>query len=146
MNPIDLNQLSREYVIAHEGLSILSWEYVIEHGVSLGVGELWWDPCYGYYICDCEGVYYTGLLYGVYDNLSLRYYAFYEDGVKNGIKITFYSSGEMQSYSFYSEGEITGIYYEWYENGMIKKYIDRIHDKRIEVDEQGKITKQGKAD
>ena len=35
---------------------------------------------------------------------------------------------------------------EWYENGMIKKYIDRIHDKRIEADEQGNITKQGKAD
>ena len=29
-------------------------------------------------------------------------------------------------------------------NGKIKKFIDRIHNKRIEFDEQGNIIKQGK--
>ena len=145
MKPINSNQLSREYVITQKRLDILSWDYVIEHGKNLIDGELWWDQDYGYYICDCEGVYFTGLLYRVYNNLSLNYYSFYEDGVENGITIWFYPSGEVKGYGVYSKGKLTEIYYEWYENGMIKEYIDFNRNQRLEFDENGNIIKQGKA-
>lgn len=139
MKQLDLDKLSRDYVLAHEKLTILSLEYVIEHGASLSDGELWWDRDYGYYISDHEGIYFTGLLYSTYDDLHLKHYAFYEDGVENGVKIRFYSSGEVLSYGVYSKGEIIGIYHEWYESGMIKKVLDHIQNKRFEFDENGNI-------
>lgn len=146
----DLTPLSRDYVLEHEGLTILSWDYVVENGKMFGE-TLWWDRSYGYYICDFTGeeeVYFTGLIYEIYDNDNLRSYAFYKDGLKDGVEVKFYPSGKIHYYSVFCKGIITGVFYEWYENGMIKKYIDRRRkqNRRIEADEQGNITKQGKAD
>ncbi len=148
LKPFDLDKLSRDYVLEHKKLRILSRDYVVENGKMFGE-SLWWDRSDGYYICDFSGdeeVYFTGLIYEIYDNDNLRSYAFYKDGLKDGVEVKFYPSGKIHYYSIFCKGIITGIFYEWYENGLIKKYIDRIHDKRIEADEQGKITKQGKAD
>ena len=150
MTQEELDRLSRDYVLEHEGLTILSWDYVVENGKMFGE-SLWWDRSDGYYICDFSGdeeVYFTGLIYEIYDNDNLRSYAFYKDGLKDGVEVKFYPSGKIHYYSIFCKGIITGVFYEWYENGMIKKYIDRRRkqNRRIEADEQGKITKQGKAD
>ncbi|MBP0971133.1 MAG: hypothetical protein J5753_03755 [Oscillospiraceae bacterium] len=140
-----LNKLSRDHVMIQKKLKILSVEYVIEHGIDFEDEEIGFDEANFYFVCDSEG-YFTGLIYKKNDNGNLMSYTFYEDGLKDGVEVSFYPSGKIHYYSFYRKGKITGKFYEWYENGMIKKYIDRIHDKRIEADEQGNITKQGKAD
>lgn len=143
--PFDLDKLSRDYVLEHKKLRILSRDYVIEHGTDFDDEEIGWDEIYYSLICDSEG-YFTGLLYDIDDYGNLRGYRHYKDGLKDGVQVVLYPSGKIHHYSFYRKGDITGIFYEWYENGMIKKFIDRKHDKRIECDENGKITKQGKAD
>ena len=135
--------LSRDWVVEHKKLDILSMEYVIEHGTDYEDEEIGFDEADFFFVCNLEG-YFTGLIYEIYDNGSLMSYTFYKDGLKDGVKVQFYPSGKIHYYSFYRKGEITGIFYEWYENGMIKKFIDRRHNKRIEVDEQGNIVKQGK--
>lgn len=143
----DPNTLFRDKVIEREKLTILSPNYVLEHGREYD-DDIDWDG-YGYRICDLSGeeeVPITGMLYELYDNGNPMYYVFYEKGLRNGAKIEFYLSGELQSYHVYEKGILVGKSYKWYENGMIKEYVDRIHNKRIEADEQGNITKQGKAD
>ena len=49
MTPDEMQQLSRDYVLEHEGITILSWDDVIENGRE-------WDDSinydgYGYRIC-----------------------------------------------------------------------------------------------
>ena len=145
--PEEIQRLSRDYVIEHEKLTIFSLEYVTEHGTDFGDGELWWDHVYGYYICDREGVYFTGLLYETYDNLRLKYYKFYENGEEHGLVVKFYPSGEVESYGVNIDKYLEGNYYEWYENGMIKRFIkqDKINHcyAHIECDENGTIIQQG---
>ena len=65
---------------------------------------------------------------------------------KNGVEVEFYSSGKIKNYCVWNKSRLVGKFYEWYENGKIKKYVDRDQNKRFEFDEQGIITKQGKAD
>ena len=83
MTPDELMRLSRDYVLEHGGLTILSLDYVVENGKMFGE-SLWWDRSDGYYICDFsedeeEGVYYTGLAYDKNNNGNLRFYRFYEN-------------------------------------------------------------------
>ena len=125
MAQIGLDQLSREYVIEHKKLVILSWDYVIEHGKEFGYDGLWWDPCDGYFIYDVEEeVNYTGLSFGVYQDGSLRYYEFYKDGLEEGIQVGFYPSGELKSYCVIHEGKNMEIFYKWYEDGKIEAHFD----------------------
>ena len=46
LKPDELLQLSRDYVLEHEGLTILSWDYVIENGKEWDT-SISWDS-YGY--------------------------------------------------------------------------------------------------
>ncbi len=116
-------RLSRDYVLEHEKLTILSREYVIENGIN-------WDDdsdigfdYYGDRVCDLsadEEVPFTGLLYELYDDGSLWWYGYYEDGLKTETNVRFYPSGEICEYSE------TGTHYQWYESGRIWKYFFRI--------------------
>lgn len=117
-----LDQLSRDYVIEHKKLEFLSWKYVTEHGKEFGY-ELWWDPCDGWFIYDDEeDVNYTGLMYELYKDCSLMYYAYIQDGLEEGVEVDFYPSGILKSYIIYHKRKTIEKYYEWYENGMIKCY------------------------
>lgn len=137
-----LDQLSRDYVIEHKKLEFLSLDYVIEHGKEFGE-NLWWDRCYGYFICDLsedkedydEDVYYTGLSYEVYGNGKLAYYEYYENGVQEGEEVEFYFSGELKSYAVWHNGKTLEISYGWFENGMIKWYNNG--KQLIRFDEEG---------
>ncbi len=137
-----LDRLSRDYVLAHEGLTILSLDDVIRQGKQFGEA-LWWDRSYGYYICDFSGdeeVYFTGLAYGIFKNGSLKFYRYYEDGLEHGDKAEFYPSGVLKSYAvIYDENKIA-LAYVWDENGMIRLYIDG--QQGFRVDEEGYMIKK----
>ena len=99
MTPDELQQLSREYVLEHERLTVLSKDYVIEHGREW-IEDIWYDSD-GYRICDLSGedeVPITGLLYELFEDGSLSYYGYYEDGLQTGVHVDFYQSGEIRKY------------------------------------------------
>ena len=163
MKQSDLEQLSRDYVLAHKEFTVLSFDYVIEHGREWDwEGDIGWDGD-GYRVCDLSGeeeVPVTGLLYGLYPDGNLSWYVFYEDGLETGSTVYFFPSGEIRScggYEWYETGQIRKYYvvhestgisesYEWYENGKVKQYVSRCKGfypyRRIDYDEQGNITKE----
>ena len=52
LNPDAMKRLCRDYVLEHEDLTILSWDYVIEHGRDWdNEDSIDWDS-YGYRVCD----------------------------------------------------------------------------------------------
>lgn len=161
LNPDAMKRLCRDYVLEHESLTILSWDDVIENGKEWD-DDIEWDSC-GYRVCDIsdeEEIPITGLLYELFQDGSLKWYRYYEDGLGAGPAVTFFPSGELSQYGcyeWYESGQIKSYYiyqnnagveesYEWYENGVIKNYTCR--DKRgfavkyIEYDEAGNITKE----
>jgi hypothetical protein len=79
MTPDEMMKLSRDYVLEHEGITILSWDDVIENGRE-------WDDSidydgYGYRICDVsdgEEIPFTGLLYELRNGGDLGWYGYYE--------------------------------------------------------------------
>ena len=163
LNPDAMKRLCRGYVLEHEGLTILSWDYVIEHGRDWdNEDSIDWDS-YGYRVCDItdEGeIPITGLLYQLYADNSLWWYGYYIDGLCTGPDVTFFPSGELRQYGgyeWYETGQIksysiilknAGVWesYEWYESGVINKYTCRnkrgFGVKYIEYDEAGNITKE----
>ena len=158
MEPIDPSEFSLDYLLENEVITILSWEYVIEHGKSYSRDEVEQVTrggrdymCYpddmGYPddLSDYSGLF-SGVLYEEWGDLNIDYYTHYKDGLKNGVEVEFYSSGKIKNYCVWNKSRLVGKFYEWYENGKIKKYVDRDQNKRFEFDEQGIITKQGKAD
>jgi antitoxin component YwqK of YwqJK toxin-antitoxin module len=115
LTPEEQLRLSREYVLAHEKLTVLSREYVMEHGVFWDDAGLDWDEC-GYYTVDRDGVSFTGLTYEVYDHKnmqkypfwstdfqdgSLMCYAYYVNGLQDGPDVAFYPAGAVKSYCVY---------------------------------------------
>lgn len=137
---ITRDKLSRDYVIEHKKLEFLSWKYVTEHGKEFGY-ELWWDPCDGWFIYDDEeDVNYTGLMYELYKDCSLMYYAYIQDGLEDGVEVDFYPSGELKSYSIYHKRKNIEIYYGWYEDGKIEKYFDG--NRWFHLDEEGYMLKK----
>ena len=121
MTPDELMQLSRDYVLEHERLTVLSKDYVIEHGREW-TEDIWYDSD-GYRICDLSGedeVPITGLLYELFDDGSLSWYGYYEDGLETGVDVDFYQSGEIRRYRRQQSQNEKWVYYKWYEDGMIK--------------------------
>ena len=141
MSPIDPSKLSLDYLLNNKVITILSWDYVLENGAEFDCEEICWDYTWGDFKCNPDGSYYSGLLYEFYSNGTLAYYSFHKNGLRDGVDVCYYLSGELQSYRVYDKGRLAGKSYEWYENGMIKEYIDCDHNKRILFDRQGKIIK-----
>ena len=154
--------LSRDYVIGHEKLGILSRDEVTAQGIFWDDGELCGDES-GYLIVNRDGIPFTGLIYEVYDHKNMGSYPFfntdfqdgtlldytyYADGLQDGADVEFYPSGAVQKYSVCRKGKVIGRSYEWYENGMIKilrDYSDNSgHYLYTEFNKQGKITRQYK--
>lgn len=155
MESIDPSKLSIDNLLENEVITILSEDYVIEHGKNYGRDEVEQVTRGIDYMCypdmdypdDIRGFsgLFSGVLYERYGDLSLRYYEFYKDGLLDGVAVNFYPSGEIEGYGVYDKGKLTGKLYAWYETGMIKKYIDFNRNQRLEFDENGNIIKQGKA-
>ena len=161
MTPDELMRLSRDYVLEHEGLTILSWDYVIENGREWD-DDIDWDE-YGHRVCDITGekdIPFNGLLYQLYADDSLWWYNYYEDGLGAGPDVAFfpsgvlrkygcyewYETGQIKSYSVYQKKAGVSESYEWYESGMIKTYTcfdnRSFPIKHVEYDEDGNITKK----
>ncbi len=134
----ELLQLSRDYVLEHEGLTILSWDYVIEHGREWADG-IGWDS-YGYRVCDITGdeeIPINGLLYEVVRNGNF-WYGYYEEGLETKEDVTFFPSGKVKRY----HDLVNGNYYEWRENGNIRLVrIRNEDDLYLHIAENGKITR-----
>lgn len=121
MTPDEMMKLSRDYVLNHERITILSLDEVIEIGTECD-DSIGYDD-YVYRICDLsseEEVPITGLLYELFDDGSLSWYGYYEDGLETGVDVDFYPSGEIRRYRRYASKTEKGLYYKWYEDGMIK--------------------------
>nr|WP_320985926.1 hypothetical protein [Enterocloster clostridioformis] len=62
----------------------------------------------------------TGLIYEKDNNGNILYYAYYEDGVKNGDYVSFYESGKIKEMSIMKAGSKWGESVVLYENERIK--------------------------
>ena len=137
MTQDEMRQLSRDYVLEHEGLTILSLDEVIEKGRN-------WDDSidydgYGYRICDLSDgkeVPYTGLLYELYQDGDLSWYGYYQDGLEIKEDVTFFGAGEVHIYHG------PGRYYEWRPDGNIR--LVRVRNEKdlyLHIAKNGKITR-----
>ena len=156
MNPIDPGKFSLDYLLENKVITILSRDYVIEHGINWDEVELEEiTRCYKDYMCyrddmgypddmrDYSGLF-SGVLYEIYYDLTLIYYMHYKDGLRDGTEVHFYDSGKVMNYMVSKNNRLVGKSYVWYENGKIDRINDWDQQEYVEFDEQGNLTKQGK--
>lgn len=131
-------------------MEILSAEDVLRNGI-----EFEGDVCYSGetydQVCTNEvsegGVPINGILYERYENGSLRYYSFYQDGTPHGPCVRFYESGKVESYCVMDTGTVEGEYVELYENGNVKLREYRQYGfllRMQEFDMQGRLINEKK--
>ena len=152
MNPIDPSKFSLDYLLENELITILSQDYVFEHGTDwdeVDITELIMNHLT--YLCYCDDWGYpdyskrfSGVLYEKWDDLNLWYYMHLKDGLRDGIEVHFYKSGKVLNYRVLNNCRLVGKNYVWYENGKIDAINDWDQHEYVEFDEQGNITKQGK--
>lgn len=129
----------------------LSFDYVKANGVLFDENVMaeYEDPFTILYDKPIElgGKTFTGLLYELYENDNVRYYAMYQDGYQKGEYVSFYYEGTPWAYRIMYQGAFTGVAYHWYPNGKLQKRLERFgnsrHYKVVEYDEDGNITRQG---
>ena len=150
MEPIDPNKFSLDYLLENKVITILSKDYVIEHGTN-------WDEVdmqeiimnrLAYMCYDDQGDpdfsrLFSGVLYEIIFG-NLNYYVHYKDGLRVGEEVRFYDSGKARNYRVWNHDRLEGKVFGWYENGKIMYITDWDKKTCIEFDEQGNITKQGK--
>lgn len=126
---------------------ILSKEFVIEHGTNFDE-ELWFTSYSDEVIDNPEnedGKPFTGLVYELYNNGNLIYYANYVKGFIEGKLIEFYKNGNLKSVKNLIHGQSNGLERIWYETGEKKfegEYKFGIALHYIEWDTKGHIIKQ----
>lgn len=156
MEPIDPGKFSLDYLIENKVITILSWDYVIEHGINWDEVELEEiTRCNKDYMCyfdnmgypddmrDYSGLF-SGVLYETWGDSKIDYYRHYKDGLRDGAEVHFHDSGKVRSYGVWNNSRLVGNVFGWYENGKIEFITDWDQKTCIEFDEQGNITKQGK--
>lgn len=131
-------------------MQLLSMEEVVSIGVEFK-DDVCFSGEYGQQVytkeIDKGGIPVEGILYEKYSNGRLAYYAYYEDGIPNGISVSYYPSGSIESYCVMDAGTIDGEYTGWYEDGTLKvkkicKYGFVLSMK--EFDEKGNMVKEKK--
>ena len=152
MEPIDPSKFSLDYLLENKVITILSQDYVFEHGTDWDEVDI--TECIMKritYLCYRDDWGYpdyskrfSGVLYEKWDDLNLWYYMHLKDGLRDGIEVHFYKSGKVLNYRVLNNGRLVGKNYVWYENGKIDAINDWDQREYVEFDEQGKITKQGK--
>ena len=158
MGPIDPSKYSLDYLLENKVITILSWDYVIEHGTNWDEDEVELEEitrCHKEYMCyrddmgyphdmrDYSGLF-SGVLYEIYGDLTLIYYMHYKGGLRDGADVEFYDSGKVKNYFVWKNNRVVGKSYVWYENGKIATINDWDQREYVDFDEQGNITKQGK--
>ena len=129
-------------------MNLLSYEKIKAEGLEF-TGDVCFSGKYGQQVYDKEiengGKPINTILYELYPNGGLQYYAYYRDGIPNGERVRFYEDGKVKSYCVMDMGTIDGESKEWYENGVLKineycKYGLVLWSK--EFDLNGKIIKE----
>ena len=151
MNQIDPSEFSLDYLLENKVITILSKDYVIEHGTNwdeVDMQEIIMNRLA--YMCydDDQGDpdfsrLFSGVLYEIIFG-NLNYYVHYKDGLRVGEEVRFYDSGKARNYRVWTHDRLEGKVFGWYENGKIMYITDWDKKTCIEFDEQGNITKQGK--
>ncbi|MGG1592471.1 toxin-antitoxin system YwqK family antitoxin [Terribacillus saccharophilus] len=126
--------------------NIFEKEYVISKGTNFDE-ELWFSS-YSDEVLDKPeeegGKPFTGLVYELYNNGNLNYYANYVNGFIEGELIEFYKSGKLKAIKTLIHGQSNGQERRWHENG--KKSFEGDYKLGIalhftEWDEAGEIVK-----
>ena len=152
MNPIDPSKFSLDYLLENELITIFSQDYVIEHGTDwdeVDIEELIMNRlkylCYrDHYGNPDFSRRFSGVLYELYyGKPNLWYYMHLKNGLKDGVEVGFYDTGEVKNYLVHYKDRAVGINYVWYENGKIYCINDWDQKTRIEFDENGEIIYQG---
>ena len=151
MNPIDPCKFSLDYLIENKEITILSRDYVIEHGteydgidpVEVTMNYLKYMVYPGEHYDDSYRGMFSGVVYEKRGDLNLIYYLHYKDGLRDGEEVRFYDSGKVDNYRFWKNSRLVGKVFGWYENGKIKNITDWDQKTCIEFDENGGITYQG---
>ncbi|MBP1549940.1 MAG: hypothetical protein J6A05_08045 [Oscillospiraceae bacterium] len=105
---------------------LFSFEYIKKHGYLEGTRTFHYDGHWNDIALDLtddpNGVLFTGIIYKLYPNGNIYYYASHKDGVFSGPFVYFYDNGNPRSYECY-DGNYSrkGNSYEWYENGQLKE-------------------------
>ena len=153
MEPIDPSKFSLDYLLENELITILSQDYVIEHGTNwdeVAIEELIMNRLH--YMCypDCYGNpdysrRFSGVLYQLYNGKpNLWDYMHYKNGLQDGVEVGFYDTGEVKNYLVYYKDRVVGKNYVWYENGKIYSINDWDQREYVDFDENGEITDEGK--
>ena len=153
MGPIDPGKFSLDYLLENKVITILSKDYVIEHGTdwdAVDIEELIMN--YIKYLCyrDDRGDpdysrRFSGVLYQLYyGKPDLWYYMHIKDGLEDGVEVHFYESGKVMNYIVKKNNRCVGKSYVWYENGKIDRINDWDQHEYVEFDENGEITAEGK--
>lgn len=130
--------------------NILTKEYVIKNGVEYE-GNLGYGGPYDLGIVEYnengEEKLFTGLVYELYENGNIESYFFVDNGVKQGVNISFYSNGNIKRASNMDKSAAEGYQVEFYEN-KVKKYESECIAGRemtfIKYDENGAVIEQKK--
>lgn len=120
-------EIPRVYIKVKESrmlkLKVKTKEEILKEGIEFA-GNVCFSGEYGQQVYDKEmedgGHPITGLIYEKDNNENILYYAFYEDGVKNGDYVSFYESGEIKQMSIMKAGSKWGQSVVLYQNGRIK--------------------------
>ena len=150
MNPIDPSKFSLDYLLENKVITILSQDYVFEHGTNWDEAELEeiivnrldymcydddrGDPDYSRR--------FSGVLYEIIFG-NLKYYRHYKDGLSDGEQVFFYDSGKVRNYRVWNNGRLAGKVFGWYENGKIMYITDWDQKTCVEFDGNGQITYEG---
>ena len=153
MEPIDPGKFSLDYLLENKVITILSKDYVIEHGTDwdevditecimnrltyLCYRDNWRNPDFSRR--------FSGVLYQLYyGKPDLWYYMHIKDGLEDGVEVHFYKSGKVMNYIVNKNNRCVGKSYVWYENGKIDRINDWDQHEYVEFDENGEITGEGK--
>lgn len=133
-----------------EKKNVLTEEKILEIGIEFS-DDVCYSGEYGQQIFDKpmqdEGKPIEGVVYERYENGHVQYYAYYKNGIANGISIEFYESGSLKSKCIMDRGTVNGEKIIWFEDGKIKsrkncKYGLIIED--YEWDEDGNLINEKK--
>ena len=153
MNPIDPSKFSLDYLLENELITILSQDYVIEHGTDWDEVDI--TQCIMNrltYLCYRDNWHnpdfskrFSGVLYQLfYGKPDLWYYMHIKDVLRDGVEVGFYDTGEVKNYRVHYKDRVVGKNYVWYENGKIYSINDWDQREYVDFDENGEIIEQGK--
>ena len=125
MEPIDPSKFSLDYMLENELIPILSQDYVIEHGTDWDEVDI--TECIMKritYLCYRDDWGYpdyskrfSGVLYQLYyGKPNLAYYMHYKNGLRDGVEVGFYDTGEVKNYRVHYKDRVVGKNYVWYDD------------------------------